>query len=224
MAPPHKKELRGGRTKFDKQVTESSKRYLRRQDKDPFTTQAQKDGYRSRAAYKLMAMDDKHHFLRPGLRVADLGAAPGSWCQVVVQRQKGKGTLLAIDKLSMDTLPGATILEGDFTSDAVYEKLLTLCPNGLDVVLSDMAPETSGQNDIDHLRSMALMELAWAFAEQTLKKGGVFVSKFFQGGEETRFKQALQPHFNKVLFEKPPASRPQSRERFIVALGYKKPE
>jgi len=221
---PSKREiLDGGKTKFKKQISESSKQYLLRQAKDPYSKQAIKDGYRSRAAYKLMHINEKANFIKPGMKVVDLGAAPGGWCQVLqrLMAKGGGGRVVAIDKIYMDPVEGCTVLKGDFTKDEVYEELLTFCPDGVDVVLSDMAPETIGHSGADHLRCMALVELAFAFALETLKPGGTFLTKIFQGGEEVKFRNELRQYFEKVSFQKPPSSRKESREIFVLAQGFK---
>jgi 23S rRNA (uridine2552-2'-O)-methyltransferase len=224
MPPKKKKDLKivGGETKFKKQTSESSRRYLRRQDKDIYTNKAREEGYRSRAAYKLLEINKKYNFLRNNMAIADLGCAPGSWCQVLNRVLKGNNhTIVAIDKLPIDALENVHFVKGDFTKDEVYEELLALCPEGLDVVLSDIAPETSGHQNNDHLRSMALVELAFDFALTTLKRDGVFLTKIFQGGEEVDLRNTMREHFNKVAFVKPPSSRKDSKEIFLIGLGFK---
>lgn len=198
-------------------MSESSKRYLKRQAKDPYTNKALKDGYRSRAAYKLLEINEKAKFLHQGLTVVDLGAAPGGWVQVC--RRRGL-PVVAIDKLYMDPVEGAQIYKGDFADDEVYEELLALCPEGVDIVLSDMAPETSGHAGNDHLRIIGLAEMAADFAKNTLKPGGVFLTKIFQGGEEVKLRDELRKYFTKVSFEKPAASRKDSKEIFILCQGF----
>ena len=207
--------------KFDKKHSHASQQYLRRQAADPFAIAARKQGYRSRAAYKLTWIDDKYKLLKPGKNVVDLGAAPGSWTEVALERLKGNGRVIAIDKLEIDDLPGATVLLGDITSQKVFDDLLALCPEGVDVVLSDLAPETSGNSSTDHIRSMALCDIALEFAKQTLKPGGSFVCKLFQGGEEKLLMENLRKVFTKAAFEKPEASRKDSKEIFVVAVGFK---
>lgn len=216
-----KKIMRGGRTKFHKKIKESSKRYLLRQAKDPYTKQAHKDGYRSRAAYKIIEMNEKYDFLKAGISIVDLGAAPGGWTQVISQKIGERGQIFALDKLPMDSLAGVDIMEGDFTEQEVCNELLSKCPNKLDVVVSDMAPETTGSANSDHLKSMMLNELAADFAIKMLKKGGLFACKIFQGGEEPAFRDMLKNHFSKVDFFKPGASRKDSKEIFLVASGFK---
>lgn len=212
----------GANTKFKKQVTESSRRYLRRQSKDIYTNKANDEGYRSRAAYKLLEINKKYDFLRNNMAIADLGCAPGSWCQVLNRTLTGNShTIVAIDKIPIDEIANVNFLRGDFTKDEVYEELLSLCPNGLDIVLSDIAPETTGHQNNDHLRSMALVELAFDFALTTLKKDGVFLTKIFQGGEEVQLRDNMRKYFNKVAFVKPPSSRKESKEIFLIGMGYR---
>ena len=208
-------------SKFTKKRSVASKEYLKRQAADPYVRRARQAGYRSRAAFKLLEIHEKYRLLHPGQTVVDLGAAPGSWTEVVLQLLKGHGRVIAIDKLEMDALPPAVVLQGDFLSEAVFTGLQAECPAGVDVVLSDLAPETCGNPALDHLRSMALVELAAEFAKQTLKPGGSFVTKIFMGGEEKQFLASLKPHFAQVNFCKPGASRRESKEIFIVAVGRK---
>ena len=224
MSDKKREIMSGGRTKFKKQISESSKRYLMRQAKDPYVKEAIKYGYVSRAAFKLKEMNEKNTFIKPGMRVVDLGAAPGGWCQVckeIMGPHLGGGKLIALDKIWMDDISGVTFIKGDFTSDDVYEKLMETCPDKVDVVLSDIAPETSGHEGTDHLRIMALAEMAVDFAYHTLKPGGAFVAKLFQGGEEAAFRDAQRAYFDKVKFEKPPSSRKESKEIFIVCTGFR---
>lgn len=216
-----KKKVLKHNTKFDNNISRSSREYLERQARDPYTTQAQKEGYRSRAVYKLKEINDKYGFLENSQAVVDLGAAPGSWSQMARQLMNEGGTIIALDRLEMDPIPGVEILEGDFNKDDCLEALLEVTPEGVDVVLSDMAPDTSGSGSLDHLRIMNLAELAADFAQQTLKKEGVFVCKLFMGGEEKSFSVELRKHFSKVGFFKPSASRSDSKEIFIVAQGFK---
>jgi 23S rRNA (uridine2552-2'-O)-methyltransferase len=219
MTQKKPKIMRGGRTKFKPQVRESSKRYLLRQAKDPYTGRARAAGYRARAAFKLLELDEKHTLLKPGLVVLDLGCAPGSWSQVAVE--KG-AKVVASDILEMAPVDGVTFIRGDFTEEQVWQEVrAAVGAQGADAVLSDMAPNTSGHQATDHLRSMALAELAADCALQLLKSGGVFVCKIFQGGEEKVFMDSLSPHFDKVSFAKPEASRAASKEMFIVGLGFK---
>lgn len=222
-----KKEIIGGRTKFKKQLSESSKQYLLRQAKDPYVKKAIAMGYQSRAAFKLKEINDKHKFIKPGMVVVDLGAAPGGWCQVLKEEMsKGNkglngGKIFALDKIWMPPQEEVNFIKGDFTENEVYEKLLAECPEKVDVVLSDMAPETSGHEGTDHLRIMNLVEMAADFAFTVLKVNGAFLCKIFQGGEEVKFREEMRKKFNKVLFIKPHSSRKDSKEVFLLCTGYK---
>lgn len=188
--------------------------------------EAKRQGYRSRAAFKLLEIDDKLHLLRPGARVVDLGAAPGGWTQVAVQRTKG-GHIVALDVLEMDPIPGATILHADFYAADTVAQLRSALGGPADLVLSDMAPPTTGQSDVDHLRIMSLAETALAFAVDVLKPaqgqypGGAFVVKLRQGSGEQEFFAGLRQRFATVRRIKPPASRPESSEVFVVGTGFR---
>ena len=223
-----KREILGaGRTKFNKKVSESSKQYLLRQAKDPYVKKAIKEGYHSRAAYKLKEINEKSRIIKPGMTVVDLGAAPGGWCQVVKEemakggRTLGGGKIFGLDKIWMEEVAEVEFIKGDFTEMEVYEQLLEKCPDKVDVVLSDMAPETSGHDGTDHIRIMGLVEMAADFAFTVLKPGGTFCCKIFQGGEEVKFREAMRKKFNAVKFIKPAASRKGSREVFLLCTGYK---
>jgi 23S rRNA (uridine2552-2'-O)-methyltransferase len=204
----------------------SSTRWLGRQLNDPYVAEAKRRGYRSRAAFKLIEMDDKLHLLRPGGRVVDLGAAPGGWTQVAAQRVKG-GQVVALDVLEMDPVPGATVLRADFYAPEGLAQLRAALGGPADLVLSDMAPPTTGQPDVDHLRIMALAEASFAFALEVLKPaqgqypGGAFVVKLRQGTGEQEFFAGLRRHFATVRRIKPPASRPESSEVYIVGTGFR---
>ncbi len=212
----------GGRTKFKKQISESSKQYLLRQAKDPYIKRAQKEGYRSRAAYKLIELNDKFNFLKSGQTIVDLGAAPGGWCQVVLDVLAADYTkIIALDVIPVEPMEGVTFIKGDFEEEEVLHAVKGACPGGVDVVLSDMAPNTTGHSATDHLRIMRLVELAAEFAKEHLKKQGAFVCKIFQGGGEQAFVKMLREYFTTVKFVKPPSSRKNSSEIFIVALGFK---
>ena len=215
-----KKVLKHG-TKFEKNLSISSRRYLERQVRDEYSTAAQSEGYRSRAVYKLKEIDEKYGIIKKGSVIVDLGAAPGSWSQMAVRIMERTGTVIALDKIEIDAIPGVEFLCGDFTTDECFEELQSITPSGVDVVLSDMAPETSGNSSLDHLRIMHLAELASDFADQHLKQGGHFVCKLFMGGEEKAFSEMLRKKYDKVAFVKPSASRKDSREIFIVAIGFK---
>ena len=202
--------------------SKSSKKWLDEHFADRFVQASQQNGYRSRAAYKLLALNEKDHFLKSGMNVVDLGAAPGGWTQVVSDLLKEQGNIFALDRLPMDHFPGVTVLEGDFTEQSVLDQLLdALAGEQIDVVLSDMAPNMSGQKCMDQIRSMHLVELALDFAVQTLKPGGVFVTKVFQGAGFEAWLQAVRSHFTMVKSRKPEASRARSAETYIVAQGFK---
>jgi 23S rRNA (uridine2552-2'-O)-methyltransferase len=216
-----KKKVNKHNTKFEKNLSISSRRYLERQARDQYSTQAQQEGYRSRAVYKLKEINDKYNVIKNGGVIIDLGAAPGSWSQMAVRLMDRSGTVIALDKIEIDQIPGVEFLCGDFTTDECYEDLQKITPEGVDAVLSDMAPETCGNASLDHLRIMHLAELAADFAEQNLKPGGSFICKLFMGGEEKAFSERLRKFYDKVAFVKPSASRADSREIFIVGIGFK---
>lgn len=207
------------RLKTAKKRTIGSQRWLERQLNDPYVRAAQQQGLRSRAAFKLIELDGKHKLLKPGLRVVDLGAAPGGWTQVVVQ--KGGVRVVALDLLPMDPLPGAIILQGDFQEAAVEQAVLAALDGPADLVLSDMAPNTTGHNSTDHLRIISLAELALDFALKVLAPGGAFVAKVFQGGTEKGLLDQLKRSFATVKHGKPPASRKDSAELYVVATGFR---
>lgn len=202
--------------------SKSSSRWLQEHFNDPYVKESQKDGYRSRASYKLLELDEKDKLFQPGMKVIDLGAAPGGWSQVAAQRVGPKGFVLASDILPMDALADVTFLQGDFTEAGVFEQLLELLgEQKADLVISDMAPNMSGISDVDQPRAMHLVELALDMAINTLKPSGSFVCKVFQGeGSDDWFKLCRQ-HFSKVAIRKPDASRARSREVYLVARGFK---
>ena len=205
-------------------LSESSRRWLRRQMKDPYVLKAKKEGYRSRAAYKLIELNEKFHFLKPNLSVLDLGAAPGGWTQVAVSLVKSSPQnprVIAFDLLPMDPLEGASCIEGDFLDPLALKKIEENLFEKIDVVLSDMAPPTTGHARTDHLRTIGMVEASFDFACQILKPGGTFVTKVFQGGTEQILLQALKKSFEKIHHAKPPSSRKESRELYMVALGYR---
>ncbi len=197
----------------------SSQRWLSRQLNDPYVAAARQQGWRSRAAFKLLDLDDRFHLIGRGARVLDLGAAPGGWTQVAVKR--GAGTVVAVDLLAMDPIPGAAILQGDFTEPAVQERLAGMLDGKADLVLSDMAPNTTGHAATDHIRIMALAEIASAFAADMLCPGGHFVAKVFQGGAERDMLAALKRSFATVRHAKPPSSRKESSELYVIATGFR---
>lgn len=213
------------RLKTARKRTASSQRWLERQLNDPYVAAAKREGWRSRAAFKLIEIDDKHHFLKPGARVIDLGAAPGGWSQVAAQRVKaveGKGQVVAIDYLAFDPIAGVEILQLDFMDDSAPGKLKALLRDGrADVVLSDMAAPTTGHTKTDHLRIMGLAEAALAFALEVLTPGGAFLCKVFQGGSERDLLDQLKQSFSSVRHVKPPASRSDSAELYVLAMGFR---
>jgi 23S rRNA (uridine2552-2'-O)-methyltransferase len=207
------------RLKTAKMRTPSSQAWLERQVNDPFAAKARAHGYRSRAAYKLTEIDDRFHLLKPGVRVIDLGLAPGGWTQVAIER--GVTSIVGVDLLPVDPLPPAHILEMDFTDPACGPKLIELLGGPPDLVLSDMAPNTVGHKRTDHLRIVSLIEVAADFAIQVLKPGGTLVAKAFQGGETAEVIAQLKKHFAEVRNVKPKASRADSSEVYLVATGFK---
>lgn len=208
------------RVKTAKGRKTSSTRWLQRQLNDPYVAQAKKDGYRSRAAYKLIELDDKYRFLKPGMAIVDLGAAPGGWTQVAAARAGGS-RIIAIDLLEMPSVPGAVILQADFMDDATPSLLHAQLGGKADLVLSDMAPNTTGHAGTDHIRIIAIVEAAAHFALEILKPGGTFIAKVRQGGAEADLLALLKKHFNTVKHAKPKASRQDSAETYLVASGFK---
>jgi 23S rRNA (uridine2552-2'-O)-methyltransferase len=212
------------RVKKTLQRSASSQRWLERQLNDPYVAAAQREGYHSRAAYKLLEIDNKERLLKPGKRVVDLGAAPGGWSQVAADRVKsseGKGQVVAIDLLAMDSVAGVEFVQLDFMDDRAPDKLKSMLRGGADVVLSDMAAQGTGHARTDHLRVMGLAEAAIEFACEALTPGGAFVCKVFQGGTERQLLDRLKRSFTKVKHVKPPASRAESAELYVVALGFR---
>lgn len=195
--------------------------WLKRQLNDPYVRKAKAEGYRSRAAYKLIELDEKFSFLKPGARVADLGCAPGGWCQVAVKAVGKKGRVAGIDYLSMPAVAGADVLEMDFLDEAAPDKLKAMLGGEADVVLSDMAAPTTGHKSTDHLRIIALAEAALDFAEDVLAPGGAFVCKVFAGGAEAELLTRLKQNFETVKHAKPKASRSDSAEKYVVATGFR---
>lgn len=213
------------RVKTARKRSAASTRWLERQLNDPYVAAAKREGMRSRAAYKLAEIDDKHHFLKPGQRVVDLGAAPGGWSQVAADRVKsidGRGQVVAIDYLAMEPLAGIEALQLDFTDETAEPRLKELLRDArADVVLSDMAAPTVGHTRTDHLRIMGLAEAAAAFAVDVLAPGGTFLCKVFQGGSERALLDLLKRHFASVRHVKPPASRADSAELYVLATGFR---
>ncbi|MBL8640204.1 MAG: RlmE family RNA methyltransferase [Alphaproteobacteria bacterium] len=197
----------------------SSTLWIERQLNDPYVMKAQKEGYRSRAAYKLLEMNEKHQFLKPHMAVVDLGAAPGGWCQVALQKKCAK--IVAIDLLNMDELPGVDFFQQDFMADEAPSLLRAKLDGAADVVLSDMAHNTTGHKYTDHLKIMALVEAAYEFATEILKPGGTFLAKTFQGGADSELLARMKIEFTQVKHLKPPASRADSSERYVLATGFR---
>jgi 23S rRNA (uridine2552-2'-O)-methyltransferase len=213
------------RLKSARRRTPSSQRWLERQLNDPYVAAAKREGYRSRAAYKLIELDDRFRFLKPGQRVVDLGAAPGGWSQVAAQRveaAQGRGQVVAIDSVEMEAVAGVEIVQLDFMDEQAPARLQALLRDGgADVVLSDLAPPTTGHGKTDHLRIMALAEVAAAFAREVLGPGGTFLAKVFQGGTERDLLARLKREFVSVRHVKPPASRADSAELYVLATGFR---
>jgi 23S rRNA (uridine2552-2'-O)-methyltransferase len=217
------------RVKTAKGRTTSSQRWLQRQLNDPYVAEAKKRGYRSRAAFKLLQIDDQVRFLKPGGRVVDLGAAPGGWSQVAVERVKpqlsggkaGGGVVVGIDITPVEPIAGATVLAKDFYDDDAPAALQALLGGPADVVLSDMAAAATGDTQTDHMRIMGLAETAHDFARQVLKEGGTFVAKVLRGGTERTLLDRLKRDFAKVRHVKPEASRADSAEMYVVGTGFR---
>lgn len=202
----------------------SSKLWLERQLNDPYVAQAKRDGFRSRAAYKLREMDDKYHFLKQGQAVVDLGAAPGGWSQIAAKRvgaEAGRGKVIAIDLLEMGEIPGVTFAQLDFLSDDAPARLRAMLGGGADIVMSDMAANTTGHRKTDQLRIVGLVESAAAFAAEVLNPGGTFLAKVFQSGADATLQAELKRNFASVRHVKPAASRQDSSERYVLAMGFR---
>ncbi len=207
----------------------SQVRWLQRQLNDPYVKRAQSEGYRGRAAFKILELDDKYGFLKPGVRVVDLGCAPGGWCQVAARRvnalgdkkNKPKGSVLGVDLQEVEPVAGAEIYQLDFLEEEADLKVKDWLGGTADVVMSDMAAASSGHKQTDHLRIISLCEAAAYFAFDVLEEGGSFVAKVLAGGAEGELQKLLKQRFTKVANVKPPASRADSSEKFVVALGYR---
>jgi 23S rRNA (uridine2552-2'-O)-methyltransferase len=213
------------RVKTAKKRSVSSARWLSRQLNDPYVARAKKEGYRSRAAFKLLELDDKYKFLKPGKIVLDLGAAPGGWTQGAVLRTKSdekNPLVIAVDILPMSPIKGATIIQLDFSQDSTPDIIRRLLPRGADIVLSDIAPNTTGHSATDHLRIMALLEMAYDFACEVLHPGGVFLGKIWQGGAEREILLRMKKDFAEVRHVKPKASRADSSEMYVMAIGFRR--
>ena len=202
--------------------TKSSNEWLRRHVNDPYVKQAQIDGYRSRSAYKLIELNEKDRLIKPGMRILDLGSAPGGWSQVAGKLVGRKGRVLATDILPMDPVPNVDFIQGDFTDEAIVERLFAWLEGGrFDLIISDIAPNLSGIDSADQAGSMYFLELALDTVRKTLKPGATFAAKMFQGSGSDEYVKELRKSFEKVLIRKPAASRAQSREVYIVAKGFK---
>ncbi|MFZ5502057.1 MAG: 23S rRNA (uridine(2552)-2'-O)-methyltransferase RlmE [Pseudomonadota bacterium] len=200
--------------------SKTSKQWMREHLNDPFVQRAQKDGYRSRAAYKLLEIDGKDHLIRAGMVVVDLGAAPGGWCQVVAEKMDGQGCIIALDLLPMHPLPHVTFIQGDFREDAILGQLeIALAGKEIGLVISDMAPNMSGVASMDQARAMYLAELALEFAVERLAPKGAFLTKVFQGVGFEAYLKLVRSHFTKVVTRKPKASRDRSNEVYLLASG-----
>jgi 23S rRNA (uridine2552-2'-O)-methyltransferase len=209
------------RLKDEKRRTLSSRTWLERQLSDPYVARAKREGFRSRAAYKLAEIDDKYRVLKPGAHVVDLGAAPGGWSEIAAKRAGANGRVIALDILDMKPVPGVEFLQLDFLDDTAPERLKSMLGGKADVVLSDMAANATGHRKTDHLRIMALAEAAAAFAREVLGRGGVFLCKVLQGGTEGALLAELKREFESVKHVKPPASRSDSAELYLLARGFR---
>jgi len=202
--------------------SKSSASWMSRHLSDPFVKQAQKDGYRSRSAYKLVELNEKDKLIRPGMRLLDLGSAPGGWSQVAGKLVGDKGRVLATDILPMDALRNVDFIQGDFTDEAVVQQLLDWLGGGkFDLIVSDIAPNVTGISSADQASSIYFLELALDTVRKTLKPGATFAAKMFQGSGSDQYVKELRTHFDKVVIRKPAASRKESREVYLVAKGFK---
>jgi 23S rRNA (uridine2552-2'-O)-methyltransferase len=220
-ATPSKRKVR---VKSGKGRSLSSKLWLERQLNDPYVARAKREGFRGRAAFKLIEIDDKHHLLKPGTRVIDLGAAPGGWSQVAARRvgsAQGKGKVVAVDRLELAPIAGVGFIQRDFLDAGVDDEIKALLGGAADVVLSDMAANATGHRATDHLRIMALAEAAADFAREVLAPGGALLCKVLQGGTEASLLAALKCDFSHVKHVKPAASRSDSAELYLLATGFR---
>jgi 23S rRNA (uridine2552-2'-O)-methyltransferase len=212
------------RVKTARKRTVSQTRWLERQLNDPYVARAKREGYRSRAAFKLMEMDEKFHLLKPGMRVVDLGAAPGGWSQIAAAKvgsDKGRGRVIGIDLLDIDPIPGVEFTVMDFLAEDAPERLRSMLGGPADLVMSDMAANATGHKKTDHLKIVALAELAIEFAREVLAPGGAFVAKVLQGGTEGTLLADLKRDFAVVRHVKPAASRADSAELYVLATGFR---
>lgn len=209
-------------TTKNKNLSKSSRAWVQRQLNDPYVAEAQRLGYRSRAAFKIIQLDEKLELFKPGQIVVDLGAAPGGWSQIAVKKIGKQGRVIAMDLLEIDPIPGVDFIQGDFSEEDIQNKLLGIIGGRkVDVVMSDIAPNTIGHGRTDHLRIMALAEEAYYFAREVLAPGGAFVCKVFQGGASDDLLKPLKADFEKVRHIKPPASRKDSAEIYVAATGFR---
>ncbi len=207
----------------------SSTKWLQRQLNDPYVKRARAEGYRGRAAYKILELDDKYRFFKPGVRVVDLGAAPGGWCQVAAERvnalgkktNQARGMVLGVDLQPMEPIAGCALYQLDFLDEGADTQIKDWLGGRADIVMSDMAAASSGHKQTDHLRIIALCEAAAEFAFDVLNEGGTFIAKVLAGGAEAQLQAVLKQRFTKVAHAKPPASRQDSSEKFVVATGYR---
>lgn len=204
---------------LNKKKKPSSQRWLLRQANDPYVHAAQKAGLRSRSAFKLQQLHQQQEFLKSGMAVLDLGCAPGGWCQMASQLMKSTGTIVGVDLQKMAPLPGVSFIQGDIFSPVIQQQIANICP-AFDVILSDLAPSSTGHAATNHLQSMGLVREVWGLAKTLLKPGGTLVMKILQGGQEGAFYQELRPFFHKIFHIKPPASRRESVEIYMVAVKY----
>lgn len=217
--PPRRDAVR---LKNARKLSTSSQRWLQRQLNDPYVTAAKTQGWRSRAAFKLIELNEKYTLISKADKVVDLGAAPGGWSQVALA--SGASIVVGIDLLAIEPVSGASFIQGDFLEDGMDVRLVEMLGGKADLVLSDMAPNTSGHVATDHVRIMALAETALLFACDVLAPGGSFVAKLFQGGAEKEMLNTLKMRFKTVKHAKPPASRKDSKEMYVVAMGFRPPE
>ncbi|WP_262267842.1 MULTISPECIES: RlmE family RNA methyltransferase [Microvirga] len=209
------------RVKTAHKRTLSSQKWLERQLNDPYVARAKREGYRSRAAFKLLEIDEKYHLLKPGQRIVDLGAAPGGWSQIAATKVGPKGKVVGIDLLPIDPMPGVEFIQLDFLDESAPGRLIEMLGGPADIVMSDMAANTTGHKKTDHLRIIGLAEAAIYFAREILAPGGAFVAKVFQGGTENQLLADLKRDFAVVRHVKPAASRADSAELYVMATGFR---